>query len=231
MLTLLLVVLLQSKPVVALDGWHNDETPPHYTWEDAKPGGYSQFGALLKDLGAELTTLKAAFSADALAKVNVLIVADPDTPAESRNPKSFTKEEIEAVVSWVEKGGVLVLFGNDKGNCEFQHFNELATKFGITFNEDKVDTGGPAFGPLPEQPLFKDVKKLHVKDACSLTLAAPAASVLDWQGRTLMATSTKGKGRVFSLGDPWLYNEYFNHQDNKACARNLFQDLLKPSGR
>ena len=133
-------------------------------------------------------------------------------------------------ISWVEKGGVLVLFGNDKGNCEFAHLNELAATFGITFNEDKVDTGGPAFGPLPDHPYFKDVKKLHIKDACSLTLAAPAASALDWQGRTLMATSTKGKGRVFALGDPWLYNEYLNHQDNKACARNLFKELLKPSG-
>ena len=228
MIALVLSLLLQAKPVVALDGWHNDETPPHYTWDDAKPGGYSQFGALLKELGAELTTLKAAFTAESLSKVNVLIVSDPDTPAESKEPKYFTKEEIDAVAGWVEKGGVLVLFGNDKGNCEFKHFNELASRFGITFNEDKADTGGPAFGPLPEQPLFKDVKKLHIKDLCTLTLAAPAEAALTWQGKTLMATSTKGRGRVFALGDPWLYNEYLHHQDNKVCARNLFRGLLEP---
>ncbi len=217
-------------PVVALDGYHNDETPPHYTWDAPKPGGYSQFGALLKELGAELTTIKTAFTAESLSKVNLLLISDPDTPAESKDPKYLTKEEGDVVAAWVEKGGVLVLFGNDKGNCEFTHFNLLASRFGITFNEDKADTGGPAFGPMPEHPFFKNVKKLHIKDMCTLTLASPAEPVLQWQGKTLMATAKKGQGLVFALGDPWVYNEYFNHQDNKVCARNLFKRLLTPSG-
>jgi unsaturated rhamnogalacturonyl hydrolase len=134
-----------------------------------------------------------------------------------------------SIVPWVENGGVLVLFGNDKGNCEFTHLNELARRFGITFNEDKANTGGPAFGPLPDHPFFKDVKKLHIKDMCTLTLAAPAEAILTWEGQTLIATAKKGKGLVFALGDPWLYNEYINHQDNKSCARNLFKALLDPS--
>ncbi len=216
-------------PLVALDGYHNDETPPHYTWGDKKMGGYSQLGDLLKDLGAELTTIKTAFTAENLAKANLLLVSDPDTPAESKDPKYFTKEEIDAIVPWVENGGVLVLFGNDKGNCEFKHLNELAARFGIAFNEDKANTGGPAFGPLPEHPYFKDVKKLHLKDMCTLTLAAPAEAVLTCEGQTLMASAKKGKGLVFALGDPWLYNEYINHQDNRACARNLFKALLDPA--
>ena len=224
---LILLLSAQAKPVVALDGWHNDEAPPHYTWDDATPGGFSQFGDLLKELGAERTTIKSAFTAENLATVKLLLVADPDTPAESKSPNFFTKDEIDAVDAWVQKGGVLVLFGNDRGNCEFRHFNELASRFGIVFNEDKADTGGPAFGPLPDHPFFKDVKKLHLKDLCSLTLTAPAAPVLDWKGRTLMATSAKGRGKVFALGDPWLYNEYLNHQDNKACARNLFREMLR----
>ena len=41
--------------------------------------------------------------------------------------------------------GVLWNNGNDKGNCEFKHFNELAARFGIVFNEDKANTGGPSF--------------------------------------------------------------------------------------
>jgi hypothetical protein len=41
-IALTLLASLQSKPVVAVDGNHNDETPPHYTWDDPKLGGYSQ---------------------------------------------------------------------------------------------------------------------------------------------------------------------------------------------
>ena len=32
---------------------------------------------------------------------------------------------------------------------------------------------------------------------------------------------------VFALGDPWIYNEYIDHKDNRAVATNLFRQLLR----
>jgi hypothetical protein len=83
--------------VIALDGWHNNEKLPHYRWEANYPGGYSQLGDLLKGMGGELRTIHEPLSARTLSGVDCLIVADPDTPEESDDPKYFTPPEIAAV--------------------------------------------------------------------------------------------------------------------------------------
>ena len=42
-----------------------------------------------------------------------------------------------------------------------------------------------------------------------------------------MALAHLGKGEVFALGDPWVYNEYIDHKNNRAIVTNLFRYLLK----
>ena len=42
-----------------------------------------------------------------------------------------------------------------------------------------------------------------------------------------MALAHSGKGLVFALGDPWIYNEYIGHKDNRRIATNLFRSLMK----
>lgn len=46
-----------------------------------------------------------------------------------------------------------------------------------------------------------------------------------------MAENSYGRGYVFAIGDPWIYNEYIDHDrlpesfDNRQAAENL-ADLL-----
>jgi len=48
----------------------------------------------------------------------------------------------------------------------------------------------------------------------------------------LMAENKFGKGYVFAIGDPWIYNEYIDHDrlpqsfDNRKAAENLTALLL-----
>jgi unsaturated rhamnogalacturonyl hydrolase len=50
-----------------------------------------------------------------------------------------------------------------------------------------------------------------------------------------MASAKLGKGMVFAVGDPWLYNEYMNTRrlpdeyENAKAGKNLFQWLLRNS--
>jgi unsaturated rhamnogalacturonyl hydrolase len=50
-----------------------------------------------------------------------------------------------------------------------------------------------------------------------------------------MAEANYGKGYVFVIGDPWLYNEYINHLylsedfDNLKAAKNLVNILVGKS--
>jgi unsaturated rhamnogalacturonyl hydrolase len=138
----------------------------------------------------------------------------------------------------VRNGGVLVLLGNDAPNCEFTHLNQLASRFGIIFNyvslhqviDKKWDMG--AFTIFPDHPLFKGVKKIYMKEISSFTLSGQAKPILTENGQIFMAECKYGNGFVFAVGDPWIYNEYMDHErlpldfDNRKAAENLTDYLL-----
>ena len=42
-----------------------------------------------------------------------------------------------------------------------------------------------------------------------------------------MALVHAGRGEVFAVGDPWVYNEYIGREDNRKVAAALMRHLLK----
>jgi hypothetical protein len=214
-----------SKPMVALDCYHNNEDSPHYTWSLAAIGGFSQLAGIVLNLGGDTMSIGAVLDSTALSKANVLIIVDPDTTTEAPSPKYISVAETAAVNRWVMQGGVLMMLANNAGNCEFTHLNWLASQFGIRFNGDTYSTIYN-LTPLPSHAFFAGCDTLYIKDISTFTLTTPAQAVLTLGGRSLMATSTKGKGTIFALGDPWLYNEYINTEDNYTSGTNVMRWLL-----
>jgi unsaturated rhamnogalacturonyl hydrolase len=216
--------------VIAVDGWHNNEKQPHYRWDGAYMGGFSKLGALLKGLGGELRTITESISPANLKGIDCLIAVDPDTPAETASPQYWTASEIAAVDQWVKAGGTLVLLGNDKGNAEFEHFNELATKFGVTFVEGKHATAAGVTKLRlkgPANPVFEGTLEFYAVDVAPLKITHAKPEVLLSESSVpLMAILKHGKGAVFALGDPWLYDEYIASADNTRIGENLFRYLL-----
>jgi unsaturated rhamnogalacturonyl hydrolase len=228
---------------VGLDNWFNNETnaktgkPFHYLWTDTAFSGYSRWGKIFEKDGAVLSTLKKPTPSE-LAKVNIYMIVDPDTTTENPTPNYFEKDDIDAIVKWVKNGGVLIMLTNDAPNCEFTHTNQLAANFGIAFNHvtlhpvtgNQYDMG--AFTSFPSHPLFDGVKKVYLKEVASLKLWGPAKPVLAENGVNFMAEAKVGKGYVFAVGDPWIYNEYMDHDklpasfDNRKAAENLTKLLL-----
>lgn len=220
-----------AQNVVALDGFHNNESkmPDHYTWDGTRNGGFSELGKLLSGLGAELRTIRTRITADGLKGVKLFVIVDPDTPAETDDPKYIDASEIEAIEQWVRAGGRLVLLGNDKGNAEVEHLNQLAKRFGIEFLEEKWPKvqGKGILIAKGEGPLFDGAPEVYMVEVAPLKLSGNAKPLLVDKGTAIMAEATAGTGRVFALGDPWIYNEYINHKDNRAIATKLFKDLLR----
>ena len=214
-----------AKPMVALDCYHNNETPPHYIWGKTDINNFSQFAGIIKSLGGDTMSIHTALDSSALANVNVLIIVDPDTTTENQNPKYISSAETTAVDRWVQRGGILMLLANDSAECEFTHLNQLSSQFGIHFNGD-VYGGGYDFTNLPNHPFFTGCTTLHIKGISTFTITLPAQAVLTVNSKILMVTATKGKGTVFALGDPWLLNEYINTGDNKKCGTNVMQWLF-----
>ena len=233
--------------VVGLDYYFNDEWKEdkagkkiqfHYIWEDEQNSGYSELGKIFTLNDARLTELKSAPTQSSLDSLSIYIIVDPDTPQENPNPNYIDETSIKNIVNWVKKGGVLVLFANDKGNCEFEHLNNLSENFGIHFNgdsrnrvvNDEFDMG--KFDNLPDHPIFKNVKKIYLKEISTLTLKEPAKPVLTDSGYVIMASSGVGNGFVFAVGDPWIYNEYIDNNklpesfENYKAAENLVKWLL-----
>lgn len=229
---------------VTLDSYFNNEIKKdqsghelswHYKWEELANGGFSIWGEQFENSGFKLHTLYAAPDAENLKNSSVYIIVDPDTEKESKEPKFVMPEHIKAITDWVKAGGILVLMANDTGNAELEHFNQLAKNFGVQFNLDskgRVLNNEYEMGKIRvpvSDPFFKIAKQLFVKEFSSLHISAPARSVLkDASGNEVMAIARLGKGSVFIIGDPWLYNEYVDGRKLPAAYDNFNagQDLI-----
>ncbi len=221
-----------AQKTIGLDAFHNNEAkaPGHYAWDAAYPGGFSELGKLIRGMGGELRTVRDRVSAKTLAGLDVFLAVDPDTPAETAEPKYFEKAEIRAIEKWVRTGGQLVLLGNNKGNAEFERFNQLSSRFGIEFVETKyVDPQGASKITLRSEGaiLGKSLRAYFVDVAPLRISAKESETLLSAGGTPVMSLVKHGKGSVVALGDPWIYNEYIDRADNRQMASNLLRHLLR----
>lgn len=226
--------------------WKNDITGReirwHYTWEDKSNSGYAMLGDLFNRFGVKTISAETFPQASLLKQASVYIIVDPDTDKESAKPHYISQKDADAITEWVKAGGVLVLLGNDAGNAEFKNLNLLAKRFGIQFNEDSrnrvlqdqfeqgaVITGGG-------NPVFTSPRKLFIKEYSSLEVSSPAITVLRNGQDHVMAVSSFGKGTVFALGDPWIYNEYLDGRklpddyENYKAAEDWVKWLINQAG-
>jgi unsaturated rhamnogalacturonyl hydrolase len=221
---------------VVIDSFFNNEwkkdpngkmIPWHYTWDEMANGGYSMWGSIFRSYGARTETLDAAPTAANLKNADIYIIVDPDTDKETEKPNYMIPAYAKTIADWVKAGGVLVLMHNDFGNTEFDNFNQLPKQFGIEFNRDskyRVQNNNYVEGKVMTgagNPIFKTPRQLFLKEVSTLNVSAPAKTVLEADGNKIMAVAKYGKGTVFTLGDPWIYNEYIDGRKLPAEYENF----------
>ncbi|HLT88135.1 MAG TPA: glycoside hydrolase family 88 protein [Sphingobacterium sp.] len=236
------------KANVTLDNYYNNEykkvpdgqlKPYHYLWDGQDNNGFFLLGRIFEQYGGNLSTLREAPTQQKLADSDIYVIVDPDTEKETANPNFMNETDANEIADWVRAGGVLVLLLNDAGNCEIAKFNTLPQKFGITFNEDNrnmVKGNNYAEGAIvvsPKTGIFKKTKKIYIKEISTINVTKPAKALMRDNGDIIMATAKYGKGTVFAIGDPWLYNEYVDGRklpaeyQNFDAAHELVQWLVK----
>jgi unsaturated rhamnogalacturonyl hydrolase len=235
---------------VMLDSYFNNEVKKdqsgndqiwHYKWDARDNNGFTFFGEVFERSGFKNKTLYQAPTSENLKGSSIYIIVDPDNEKESPKPNYIQEKDITNIANWVSAGGVLVLFGNDGPNVELEHFNKLANKFGFHFNGEtkgKVPVAGvfeTAKVVVPAgNEIFKNAKDLFIKEYSSLKLSGNAKPILkDKDGDNVIGITKYGKGTVFVIGDPWLYNEYVDARklpasyDNFKAANDLVNWLTK----
>ncbi len=227
LIILLKITSVTSAQTVTLDYYFNHETYKtasgvqrfHYMWTDQQNTGFSIWGGIFKKNGLKLDTLNKAPTITNLSKSDIYIIVDPDTKKETAKPNYIESRDIEQIAAWVKAGGILVLMANDSANVELPHFNNLAAKFGLHFNDDLpnhvIDDKHFKDGEVTniDHSIFKSNPKVFLKDVCSISLNNPDAKAVfkSADGAVVIAATVKyGRGTVFAVGDPWLYNEYVN---------------------
>jgi len=242
---------------VMLDNYFNNEwkkdatgveVPFHYTWSDKANSGFSMFGNVFDIYGVKKNTLTAAPTKENLKNANIYIIVDPDTEKETAKPNYIQQNDINVIADWVKNGGVLLLMGNDSGNAEFQHFNQLAGKFGIHFDEvskNRVQGNDYKQGAIiipAANYIFRSARKIYIKELSTVSqINIPMVGLKDsWQidlkngTDNIIMTVSYGRGRVIAVGDPWLYNEYLDGRklpmeyENYKAGTDLVRWLIKP---
>jgi unsaturated rhamnogalacturonyl hydrolase len=232
---------------VLLDAWFNSQKRPdafgrqvsfHYKWNDQSNSGFSLLGHIFRNFGARTETLYSAPTLATLRQAQVYIIVSPDIPARNPHPHYVRPEDSATIAEWVKAGGVLMMMENDPGNADLEHLNLLAERFGIHFNNvlrNQVDGNKFEMGKIPVEgrgPIFHDSHTVYMKEICTISATPPAAALLRNRGDILMAVARYGKGTVFAVVDPWLYNEYTDGRklpstyDNYAASKELVRWIL-----
>jgi unsaturated rhamnogalacturonyl hydrolase len=234
-----------ARKTVLLDAWFNSQTRKnsagqtelfHYKWDDDSNSGFAFFGRAFQRYGVQLATETTAPTAADLNKAQIYVLASPDIPTKNPTPNYMDKASGDVIQAWVKAGGVLVLMENDVTNSEFDHFNTMSERFGIHFNpviRNKVDGDKWEMGTVvipAGTGVFEHPHKAYLKEICTIKVSGPAKAVLTDQGDVLMAVSKYGKGTVFAVVDPWVYNEYVDRRNRLPVEYDGFAAAIDLAG-
>ena len=232
---------------VLVDGWFNSQQRTdafgqpvyfHYKWDTWDEPGYSLFGHIFRNFGANTAELDAQPTEANLKGADVYVIVSPDNLDKNPHPHFANTEDAAQIAQWVKAGGVLMIMENDTSYADLDHFNVVAEKFGIHFNSilrkhvvgTNWDQGQIAIDG--KGPIFHRPHTIYVKDVCTISVSGPAHPVLAEGPDIFIATAKFGKGTVFAMVDPWLYNEYTDGRklpaayDNFAAGNELVRWVL-----
>jgi unsaturated rhamnogalacturonyl hydrolase len=233
--------------VVVADGWFNSQQRIdafgqqvyfHYKWDTQDNPGYSLLGHIFRNFGAETKELDAEPTFDNLRGAQVFVIASPDNADKNPHPHYANAEDAAQIAEWVKAGGVLMIMENDTSFADLDHFNAISDKFGIHFNSvlrkhvvgTQWDMGKIAVDG--SGPIFHHPHTLYMKDVCTISVSESAKPLLAEGSDIFMAETKYGKGTVYAVVDPWLYNEYTDGRklpamyDNYSAGKELVRWIL-----
>ena len=198
----------------------------------------SLLAGTFRDLGHDVATTSAPMSDALLNGLDILVISGPFKP--------FTGEEIEAVVRFVQRGGLLCItlhiappvsaliyrLGLDHSNGVIHEEEGRIGGDSLNFHVTRLDEH-PLFTGLGEFSLYGAWALLDVRpDVRTIARTSPVAWVdLNGNGRFdagdvrrtfgVVVAGVVGKGHFVVIGDDAVFQNKFLKGGNLALARNL----------
>lgn len=209
----------RAKPVLLYSRYYNAEGETRYL-----PDG--TFKDVLGRLRQHFTVRvdRQPLTADTLAGVQLLLIANPSDQAVSNHPAPphVSAADVKTLTRFVEQGGGLILMGNQENhNLEIHDVNQLLAHFGLRFTNLYTDAKQLV---LPKQtPILGGLRWAYYTGNQLVTTAShpakpralvandlaqkPAKGTRDEPG-TLLATAEPGRGRVVVVTDAgWVTDD------------------------
>jgi hypothetical protein len=172
-------------------------------------------------------------------KCDVLVFACPDG-------SKLAKNEIEAVVNFVERGGGLLIIGNAGGDRGLRtNMNEVLNKLGIEMLSDQVKDDTNNEFKMPTHPVMKDIKNhpicngvseivivagCSVRGSSNMSGIVYTSPVAEPPNAPVIVAGEHKAGRVVAIGSYRLFSNYgagLSLRNNRTFALNIFRWLAK----
>jgi hypothetical protein len=216
--------------------------------QPAHPGdaSYARAATLLSERDFTVTAHQAGrLDAGTLRDCDVLVIAHPSAPEWERTTGSgspqLSREEIDAIESYVRSGGGLLVLGETEQDKYGNNVNELLARFGLRLTNDTVQdyehcSGAPSWilAELAEGDRGRDGDLLaRVRAACfyrATTIAssngarvlARSHATASLPGAPLMVAGEYGEGRVVVAADSDLFgDDCIDQLDHASLWLNL----------
>ncbi|MBS7648817.1 right-handed parallel beta-helix repeat-containing protein [Candidatus Bathyarchaeota archaeon] len=158
-------------------------------------------------------------SSELLGYFDVLVLPHPQT-----SEGYFTSSEISTIVSFVERGGGLLILGGDYLLDEVSYpVKDLISYFGIEYEVPRKEFKSHVLTINETHPIMKNVNELYVSVPSALTIKRPAIGIVYLGEKPIIAVSEYGEGRVAVISCEYIFTKISG--GNLQFGLNLFHWL------
>ncbi|NHJ85067.1 MAG: hypothetical protein FK734_06370 [Asgard group archaeon] len=200
---------------------------------------YSMLRDSLRNEGFEVDMYNDFPISEKSLKCDIFVFACPDG-------SKLEKNEIDAILTFVERGGGLLVIGNAGGDRGLRtNLNEILNRVGIEMLSDQVkDEKNNEFN-MPTHPIIRDIKKHPINNGVSEIVIVAGCSVrgsAQMQGiaytspvaepanAPVVVSGDYKNGRVVAVGTYRIFSNYgagLSLRNNKTFAMNIFRWLAR----
>lgn len=237
--------LMSTSPVCAATVLFDQGHGQMFTIDAEGPLQLSQLASLFQKTGSKVRASDTPLTPDQLSGVDVLVCSGPFRP--------FTQEEIETVLSFVERGGRLLLMLHIAPPAgDLLHALGLDFANGVVREQDQIIDNNPLdfyVSDLTGHPVTEGLERFAIYGSWVLRVDTATAEVLAYTGPrawvdlnrdeklgvedavqpfAVAVVGTRGKGSFLVFGDDAVFQNRFLVKENLTLAKKMVDWVLRP---